>query len=236
MKLVRSALLAVLAAVATAAATPLLAQQALEIIPLRYRTADQVLPALRPLIEPGGTLTGQSNQLIVRASPENMAQIRSALDAIDRPARRLQISVRFDNASQTARQGIEAGGRFSSRDAQVDIRAQDARRDSQERVDQRLQVLEGARALISTGQTRTLPQRQIIQTPAGPIAQQTFIVQEIATGFEVVPRVAGSTVTLEIAPQREVAGPGGTVRSERIATTVSARLGEWVEIGGAAQS
>jgi len=34
-----------------------LAQQALEIIPLRHRTVDQVLPALQPLVEPGGALT-----------------------------------------------------------------------------------------------------------------------------------------------------------------------------------
>jgi type II secretory pathway component GspD/PulD (secretin) len=225
-----------LAVAVTVAATALCAQEALEIIPLRHRTVDQVLPVLRPLIEPGGTLTGQSNQLIVRASPANMAQIRSALEAIDRPARRLQISVRFDNASQASRQGIEASGRVGGRDAQVDIRAQDTRRDAHERVDQRLQVLEGGRAFISTGQTRTLPQRQIIQTPAGAIPQQTFVVQETATGFEVVPRISGASVILEIAPQREVAGPGGTVQSQRIATTVSARLGDWVDLGGATQS
>ncbi len=218
------------------ATAPLLAQQGLEIIPLKHRTVDQVLPTLRPLLEAGGTLTGQNNQLIVRASPANIEQIRSVLDAIDRASRRLQISVRFDNASEAARQGIEASGRFGGGEARVDLRAQDMRRAAQERVDQRVQVLEGGRALISTGQTRTIPQRQIIQTPAGTVAQQTFVVQEIATGFEVVPRVSGSTVFLEIAPQREVAGPRGTVQSERIATTVSARLGEWVEIGGAAQS
>jgi hypothetical protein len=67
--LIRSALSAVLAALAVHAA----GQNMLEIIPLRYRTVDQVLPALRPLLEPGGTLTGQGNQLIVRASPDNLA-------------------------------------------------------------------------------------------------------------------------------------------------------------------
>ena len=33
--------------------------QALEVIPLRHATVDQVLPALRTLIEPGGTIGGQ---------------------------------------------------------------------------------------------------------------------------------------------------------------------------------
>jgi hypothetical protein len=232
MKLVRSALLAAAACMAS----PVLAQQALEVIPLQHRTADQVLPSLRPLLEPGATLTGHNNQLIVRASAANIAELRSVLDVIDRPARRLQISVRFDNAAHQTRQGVEWDGRAGGDGARLEMRAQDASRDARQRLDQRLQVLEGGRAFISTGQSRTLPQRQIIQTPAGVVSQQTMVVQEISTGFEVVPRVAGSMVTLDIAPQREVPGPAGTVQSQRLATLVSARLGEWVDIGSAVES
>src|SRR5437588_1620015 len=103
----------VLAAALAGCAVHSLAQQALEIIPLRHRTVDQVLPALQPLVEPGGALTGQSGQLIVRASPANLAEIKRALEAIDRPLRRLQISVRFDDSLEAASQGIEAGGRRS---------------------------------------------------------------------------------------------------------------------------
>jgi hypothetical protein len=232
MKLVRSALVAAAACMAL----PVLGQQALEVIPLQHRTADQVLPSLRPLLEPGATLTSHNNQLIVRASAANIAELRSVLQVIDRAARRLQISVRFDKAAHQTRQGVEWSGRAGGEAARLEIRAQDASRDAQERVDQRLQVLEGARAFISTGQSRTLPQRQIIQTPAGVVSQQTMVVQEISTGFEVVPRLAGSMVTLDIAPQREVWGPAGTVQSQRMATLVSAQLGEWVDIGSAVQS
>jgi type II secretory pathway component GspD/PulD (secretin) len=93
----------VLAAVLAGCAVHSLAQQALEIIPLRHRTVDQVLPVLQPLVEPGGALTGQSGQLIVRASPANLAEIKRALEAIDRPLRRLQISVRFEESEAVAR-------------------------------------------------------------------------------------------------------------------------------------
>src|SRR5687767_2855293 len=93
--------------------TTVLAQGALEIISLRHRTAEQVLPALRPLLEPGATLTGHGAQLIVRTSPANLADLRRALDAIDRPARRLQISVRMDGALERSAQEIEASGRIS---------------------------------------------------------------------------------------------------------------------------
>lgn len=232
MKLIRSALFAIAACHFHAA----LGQHALEIIPLRHSTVEQVLPTLRALLEPGATLTGQANQLIVRASPENLAEIRRALDAIDRPRKRLQISVRFDDSLDASEQGIDAGGRISNRGARVEIGARDERSSAQERVDQRLQVLEGSRAYISTGQSRTLPQRQIIQTPGGLIAQETFVVQETSTGFEVAPRLAGDRVMLDIEPQRQSfsdgSAPGG-LSTQGLATTISAPLGEWVEVGAA---
>jgi hypothetical protein len=211
--LIRSALAAVLALAALQAAS----QHALEIIPLRHRTVDQVLPALRPLLEPGGTLTGQNNQLIVRASAGNVAQLKQALESIDRPLRRLQISVRFDGALEASSQGIEARGRIDNRGASVDLRAHDERRTATERVDRRIQVLEGGRALVTTGRST-------------PLGHDAMIIREAASGFEAIARLSGSdTVLVEIAPRRETLD-----QDQRLATTVSARLGEWFEVGGAA--
>lgn len=219
-------------------APDLLAQGTLEVISLRHRTAEQVIPVLRPLLEPGGALSGQYNQLIVRTSAANLAQIRTALDAIDQPLRRLMISVRFDATQDAARSGIQADARISSRGSSADVRVLDSRSALDERVDQRIQVLEGGRATISTGQSRPLRQRQVIQTSGGPVVQDTTVIQGAATGFEVVPRVSGANVFLDIAPQREqfAAGASGAVQSERVASTVSGRLGEWIELGGASGS
>ena len=233
MKLIRLALSAVLAGVALQCA----AQQALEIIPLRHTTVDQVLPALRPLLEPGGTLTGQQGQLIVRASPANVAEIRRALEAIDRASRSLQILVRFDDTGEFARQAIEASGRIGNRGSDVEVRAQDSRASRDERVDQRIRVLEGSRAYISTGQSRPVMRRRVIQTPAGPVPQDTFEVQDAVTGFEVVPRVSGNRVFVDIAPQRQSFDNRGGVQDRQgtsLTTSASGRLGEWFELGAIA--
>lgn len=179
------------------AAPAVLAQGTLEVIPLRHRTAEQVLPVLRPLLEPGAAMSGQSNQLIVRTGPENLAQIRAALEAIDRPARRLVISVRFDNALQSARSGVETDAR-------------------DQRAEQRLQVLEGGQAFISTGESRNFG--------------------EAATGFAVVPRISGDQAFLDILAQQENFARGGAIQGQRAASTVSGRLGDWIELGGAAGS
>src|SRR5262245_13542082 len=191
------------------------AQQALEIIPLRHRTVEQVLPVLQPLVEPGGTLSGSRGQLFLRASPANVAEIRRALDAIDRPSRRLEILVRFDDAQERSRRELGASGTISNRGSSVDITAADARRTAGERVDQRLQVLEGSRAFIFTGDSRAS--------------------QDLASGFEVLPRLAGGNVVLEIYQQRETpGGRPGTIQAQRVDTTVTTRLGDWTAIGGTA--
>lgn len=226
-----------------------LAQGMLEIIPLRHRTLEQVLPALRPLLEPGGVLSGTSNQLIVRTSPRNLAEIRTALEAIDTPLRRLLILVRFDDVGQADQRRLEASGTLRSGDvmisnrpvpaehSDVDVRVFNSRFASGERVDQRIQVLEGGRALIATGQARPLRQRQIVQTPGGPVISETIVMQDIATGFAVVPRVAGGNVFLDIEPQRETPGAlSGSVQGQRAATIVRAPLGEWFEIGGTGEA
>ena len=213
----------VLAVAAACLAGAAFAQQALEIIPLRHRTVEQVLPVLQPLVEPGGTLSGNRGQLFLRASPANVAEIKRALDAIDRPSKRLQISVRFDDAQEQSRRAVEASGTISNRGSHVDLTASDSRRSGAERVDQRLQVLEGSRAFIFAGGSQPLRMQD-----------GTFI-QDAATGFEVVPRLAGGNVILDILQQRETQGARpGSVQGQRVDTTITTRLGEWTEIGGTA--
>ena len=193
----------VIAAAVLAGAGVTYAQRALEIIALRHRTVEQVLPVLQPLVEPGGTLSGSRGQLFVRASPANVAEIRRALDAIDRPSKRLLILVRFDDAQERSRRALGASGTISNRGTHIDITAADSRRTARERVDQQVQVLEGGRATIFTG--ASTPYRDSV------------------SGFEVVPRLAGGNVTLEIHHQRP---------TQAGSTAVTTRLGEWTEIGG----
>jgi hypothetical protein len=163
--LIRLAGVAVLCVVADWAAA-----QALEVIPLRHRTADQVLPALRPLLEPGATLSAHGTQLIVRTSASNLEELRRALEAIDRPARRLQISVRLDGAQQEARGERGAAARVDNRGARAVVTGRESAGAAGERVDQRVLVPDGGRAFIYAD----------------------------ANGFELAPHVLGDQVVLGI--------------------------------------
>jgi type II secretory pathway component GspD/PulD (secretin) len=198
------------------AVTASLGQGAIEVISLRHRTAEQVIPILQPLLAPGGALSGQYNQLIVRTSPENLAQIQQVLESIDRPQRRLMILVRFDGARDSTRSGVQTDARISNRGSSADVRVFDSRSASDERVDQRLQVLDGGQAFIAAGEARYYA--------------------EAATGFSVVPRVAGNSVTLDIAAQQDAFTRSGAIRGQQAVSTLSGRLGEWIELGGSSSA
>lgn len=231
------------------------AQQQLEIINLRSRTADQVLPQLRPFVEPGGTISGMNNQIFIRVSEANRRQIKELLAAIDRPPRRLMISVRQDSDGTVAASGGEVSGRVGSGGVRIEsrrtvvggagvevrrgsdvVRGQvyDSRSAGSERVSQQVQVVEGGRATINVGTSVPVSLRQVVVGPGGAVVSESVVYRDLGTGFHAEPQLAGDNVTLTISPTHDTPGAygPGSANIQRLTTTVSGRLGEWMDIGG----
>lgn len=236
------------------------AQQEMEIIPLRHRTVEQVMPVIRPLVEPGGVISGMNNQLIVRASRRNRDEIKQALAAFDTPARTLVIRVTQNRDAAMARSGAEAFGSVGNDNVRVTqsptgvaagggtvvIRqggsvvggqVVETRSTRTASAAQSVQVIEGGRAFINVGQSIPLPMQQAVIGPGGAIVTNTTVYRDIGQGFYAEPRLAGDRVTLEISPQFDTPGNAGygSVNTQRVSTTVSGRLGEWIELGGSGQ-
>ncbi len=238
-------------------------KQVLEVISLGYRQADDVIPMLRPLLAPGGTITGTKNQLVVRTTRANMAELKQVLAAVDSAPRRLMISVRQSSGMDTSRDAASVQGSVdvgtnarvtvpgrpgTTGDPGVSVQSgrtrvegnvvssQSARNDQ---LTQSVQVLEGNPAFIRTGQSAIVPNTQIIDTLTGrQIIQGGGQTVEANTGFYATPRVSGDRVTLEIGTARERLRnlETGSVSGQHVSTVVSGKLGEWIEIGGITQS
>lgn len=230
MHLVIIRLLALLLLLAVVGAS---AQQEMEVIPLQHRAVEQVLPALLPLVEAGGALSGMNNQLIIRASRRNRDEIRRALAAIDTPQRQLMIHVSQSRDAQSRQSGMQPGYSRNDGNAQVygTRRTQDA--NSQQRV----QVLEGGRAFILLGRSLPLTMRQVVIGARGAVINESTVYHDVGQGFYAEARLAGDRVTLEISPQGDTPGiMPGSVNTQRLSSTVSGRLGEWIELGGSGQA
>lgn len=211
--------------------------QSLEIIDLQYRTAQEVIPVLEPLLESGGALTGTDYKLFVRASAANVAQLRKALAEIDRQPRQLLVSVRRATQQELQREGAGASGVIGTDQSQVTVHATDTSALRRNEGVASVQVLEGNSAYIATGQS--VP---FVTAVAGGGGRRPWIAasttyRDLNSGFLVTPRISGERVTLDIAQQAEQRSThSGNIETQQLSTQVSARLGEWMQLGGVSES
>jgi hypothetical protein len=231
----------------------------LEIIPLKHRTVNEVLPVVRPLVMPGGTVTGTANQLIIKSTPDNIADIRRVLDSIDRAQRRLLITVRQDVGGSISKEEQGLSGSYSTGDVHVSggesrgqggglsissrngdgnhveyhVRRLDG--GSDDRNTFTVQALEGSPAFIQAGGLVPVHSRNVIATPGAVVTQDTVEYHDATSGFYVLPRLNGDTVSLLVAPRLSGTGAHGAFDVQNVETTVSGRLGEWLRIGGIVQ-
>ena len=161
------------------------------------------------MLEPGATLSGMNDQLILRASPRNRQQIRQALAAIDTPPRRLLIRVSQNrevdgrdgggavvaggDSGQTRWVGKPSGGmqentRVEVRrgDAGVSAQAWDSRRTRTSGSTQTVQVVDGGRALIEVGRSLPIPLRQVAIGPRGLAGSEGIVYRDVGQGLSLI--------------------------------------------------
>ena len=224
-----------------------------EVIQLRYRTAEQILPVLQPLVERGGTLSAMNSRLIVRTTPQNLAELKDVLAQIDTMPRRLVVSVRQDADLERSERGGRVSGRVGIGDDVIisstgksappgvtvqseGVRARVYGSEDQraERLSQQVQVMDGGQALIRVGRSTPIRARRWVDTPNGRRLTEVVEYRDVDAGFVVTPHVVGDRVTLDISAAGDrLQGPAtGPAQVQRVQTSVSGRLGEWIEIAG----
>jgi type II secretory pathway component GspD/PulD (secretin) len=234
-----------------------MAQMSVEVVALKYRSAEELIPILQPMLARGGSVSGLRGQLVIRTTRENFRELRHVLDSIDVAPRRLLVTVAQDTASDGSRRGAEVSGGLRTDDRlrltlpgnaparrdgdRIEARVYDTRSLDNMRILQTVQVLEGRSALIQSGSSAPVPQRRVVRSVVnGRVVEQVVDsaeYREADTGFYVTPRVSADRVTLEISPQREafVQRAPGVIDVQRVVSTVSGRLGEWIELATVSQ-
>lgn len=231
----------------------------LEVISLKHRTVEEVLPSLRPLLEPGGVLTGMHGQLILRASVSNRDQIKQALAALDSPLRQLRITVRQSlmaglekheaglygrveagNVSVAVPPSGGSGARVEVDTGKVRIGARLDDRDMNQfsRVSQEIRVADGGQAFIRAGTSLPMTQRDVIWGPYGQTVRESTVYRDVDSGFYVRPHVVGERVSLEINPVQQTLSARNpyVIVGQELRTSLSGRLGEWIVLGGDEES
>lgn len=211
--------------------------QSLQVIELQYRTAQEVIPILRPLLESGGALSGTEYKLFVRASSANVAQLRQALAEIDRQPRQLLVSVRRATRQTLERESAAATGALDNKASGATLHATDATSHREGNGIASVQVLEGSAAHIAAGESVPVVTAVAMGGGRRPWVAASTDYRNLSSGFLVTPRVSGQRITLDIAQQSERRSTHtGQIETQQLTTQVSGQLGEWLQLGGVAES
>lgn len=225
---------------ATLGAMPISAAPITDTVSLNYAMADSMITAIEPFLEPDERVSAYGNQLIIRAEPERLKQIRSLLSDLDRKPAQLRITVSNEGNTIQDRSGYQVDGRIKTKNG--DIVVGHPRGRNQARVIQRrtqgasdgTQIItanEGYPVLIQTGQR--VPLTSTSTNVYGQVIQQTDY-HDVTSGFYATVRLNGDTANITISANNDrIAGSRGkTIDVQRTDTAVSGPLGEWITIGG----
>src|SRR5690606_30240702 len=92
---------------------------ATEVLPVNYRSADELLPVVESVLGDEGRVSVYSNQLVINASPEKIAEVRELLAQLDSAPRRLLISVDTSESAQTDSSGYRVDGSVRAGDVEL---------------------------------------------------------------------------------------------------------------------
>ncbi len=219
-----------------------------KIITLQHRFAQDILPIIQSTASEGATVTGMQNHIIVRASPENMAEIEQLIASLDVAQQNLKITVSQQNNVNTSRDGVTVAGQKRIGNVVVrtnryphnapdgaQINIENRQSNTQSSNNQFINVLDGQPAYIRIGQSVPFTQEWVTYTHRYVRTERTTDFVDITTGFAVRPRSIGNQVELEITPRIAQLNQQGFIDFEELSTTVRVNKGEWFDLGGTMQ-
>jgi len=237
---------------------PVLASNMITEVIATQRNSSELVPILKPLIPAPGSINHFQNQLIIKTSPDNLAEIQALLKKLDSAPENLLILVRFSDDAQVRADIAETSARvrsgnlvlsngrevsgtglnaeIGSREVNAQLRLQGSRSTRTGNEQHSLRVLEGQQAFIRTGQSVPQTHTQVTHSSFGTQITQGTHFEEFGSGFYVLPRLSGDRVNLEISTQRRrLDGQSNSINSAQVqeATThITGPVGRWIEIAG----
>ena len=199
-------------------------QAATQVLELHYRTSDDLIGVARSFLGNDGNVTAYGNKLIVNADPNKIDELSALLDTLDRPARRLLISVDTSDSNHADASGYTLNNGSQGRV----IRYGTANRTGGV---QQVQAMEGTPALIQVGQSVPLTN---LQTDAYGRLQGQTQYRNVTQGYYVTASVTGETVHLNISTNNDRVSQErpDVINVQSTDSQVSGRLGEWITLAG----
>lgn len=220
----------------------------LQIIDLKNRPADEIIPVIKPMLKPNDAITGTGFQLFIRTDAKTLEEVTRLLQVMDKAPRNLIIKVRNNLDSESNSTDFNTSGNYEigddvrvvvgdnpPKDNGTKVRINSNRSSTDRDSEHMIRVIEGGQAFITAGKIRPYEHRTIIKHSHGVSIYDSVNYQDVTSGFYVTPRLTGNgNVSLQVQPHYRTINEEntGTIDVQEADTTVETKLGEWVQIGG----
>jgi hypothetical protein len=220
--------------------TPGYAASQTEVFTLGYSMAESMMTAIQPMLREDERVSAYGNQLIVRAEPERIEEIRALLANLDRQPAQLRISVANSGNTISSGSGFAINSRIETAAGDVVVgdpssgnQARIIRRETRGQNDgvRRMTASEGYPVLIQSGQS--VPLTTTTTDVYGRVVEQTQY-RNVTQGFYATVRLNGNqaTITLSANNDRLNRDDNRIIDVQQTDTVVTGRVGEWINIGG----
>lgn len=212
----------------------------MEVIPLNNRPASELQALISPLLEGSEHIIANGSNLIIKASPRRIVEIKNLLKNLDTQLTNLVITVLQSRVRSAEDLNAAANIRLhvpidhpSKTSAKIRGRFAQTEGSNNSESTQVIRTLEGSPAHIKTGKVHPIHNINVYDSRYGhpSISTNTQLI-EASTGFMVTPRLTGNQVTMRISPWSDRVNNRGRIDTQGANTTIRVNLGEWVEIGG----
>jgi hypothetical protein len=204
------------------------------IFQLSNRLAEATVEMVRPLLSPAGTVMPETRlqKLIVRDTPEKLAEVEKLLAEIDQPAPQVRIFVAMSGVSPSQGHHVGVGVHGNLQHPTVNLSAQGHSGLSTVDSQQNLVVMSGERGVITMARDLVSVDPYFQFAAQHGLLAPNLIVQSVSTGFSVEPVVVGDVVRLTITPWLGFIGPDGRadVLVDQASSTVALKSGQEMTI------
>jgi len=216
------------------------AQREMTTIAVHYMAATQLAEVIRPHLSQGSSVSVFQNQLVLNATPEELARTRALLQQLDVRGKQLLVSLRTDGTGSDSQRGVDVQGTIRSGDtvitnrpggiateSRTTVRVQNHAGTRRDNGDQSVRVTEGTPAFIGTGMTA--PVQTITVGPDGRRYYQQDQINAVS-GFYATTWVNDGVVRISIDQSNDQL-QGRAVATQGLRSEVSGPLGQWIPIG-----
>ncbi len=215
------------------------AEAIIESVRLTHKTAEELIPLVKPLLGNHATVAGEGQRMFIRTTPKYMEQVKQLVSDLDTPVHQLEISLSYNPAvlkentqvadnvlleSDTATIRIYQPGDTAEKTEYYTTRGRQISDDTYS-----VRVLEDKWATIKTGMSIPVVERH--HNRDGTVTE-TIHYKELNTGFRLKPRLTGDKVTLDVSAfgASESRLGGGKLKQYQTDTSFRVTLGKWFPV------